>query len=125
MVKTGNLKGVDIIDLITEFITSRHPLMFLTVLIILDFFLGVSQAIVNNVLNSRKLTNGAIKNGSIILTTWILYYYLPAVMDVPVGIIMHALIMGQLVSLLENLGLMGVNLPPKVEEILKQLNRKE
>lgn len=116
---------MDIIDLITEFITSRNPLTALTVLIILDFLLGVSQAIVNNVLNSRKLTNGAIKNGSIILTTWILYYYLPAVMDVPVGIIMHALIMGQLVSLLENLGLMGVNLPPKVEEILKQLNRKE
>lgn len=108
-------------DVILEFIMSKAPIVSFSALVILDTFLGICKAVVNGTLNSRKLTNGVIKNGSLMLSVWVFYIYLPDSLDFPVTAVIYALQLGQIVSIFENLGLMGVNLPPKVEGILKQL----
>lgn len=107
-----------------EFITGKTPVNLLTALIILDTVLGIGKAVTLNELNSRKLTNGVIKNGSLMLTVWVLYLYLPENFDLPATTVIYALTLGQIVSVFENLGLMGVKLPAQLEGILKQLNNK-
>lgn len=112
-------------SVIIEILTSKAPIVSFSALVILDTFLGISKAVINGTLNSRKLTNGVIKNGSLMITVWIFYMYLPDNLDFPVTAVIYALQLGQIVSIFENLGLMGVQLPPKVEGILKQLKEDE
>lgn len=109
------------LDAIMSIIMSKAPIVSLSAMIILDTVLGISKGVVNGTLNSRKLTNGVIKNGSLMLTVWIFYIYLPDSLDFPVTAVIYALQLGQIVSIFENLGLMGVKLPAEVEGILKQL----
>lgn len=108
-------------DTILDILMSKAPIVSFSALVILDTFLGISKAVVNGTLNSRKLTNGVIKNGSLMLTVWVFYIYLPDSLDFPVTAVIYALQLGQIVSIFENLGLMGVTLPSKIEGILKQL----
>lgn len=109
------------LDIALDVLLSKAPIVSFTALVILDTVLGISKAVVNGTLNSRKLTNGVIKNGSLMLTVWVFYIYLPDNLDFPVTAVIYALQLGQIVSIFENLGLMGVKLPSKVEGILKQL----
>lgn len=109
------------LDVILDVILSKAPIVSFTALVILDTFLGICKAVVNGTLNSRKLTNGVIKNGSLMLSVWVFYIYLPDSLDFPVTAVIYALQLGQIVSVFENLGLIGVKLPAGVEGILKQL----
>lgn len=109
------------LDVIMDVVMSKAPIVSFSALVVLDTFLGIGKAVVNGTLNSRKLTNGVIKNGSLMLSVWVLYIYLPDSLDFPVTAVIYALQLGQIISIFENLGLMGVKLPAKVEGILKQL----
>lgn len=76
-------------------------------------------------ISSGEMTRGVIKNGSLLGVLWTLWYFIPEDFVIPMSTLIAAFAIGQFISIFENLGLMGVKLPPVIEEHLKTLQGKD
>lgn len=100
----------------------------LVVLIVIDFITGMGKAYVSGTVNSHKGSKGLIKKGSIFLVI-----ILANMLDLLVSngtptirtVVIYFYIVNEGTSIVENLGLMGVPLPPILYEKFEQLKSKK
>lgn len=97
----------------------------LLIVIIIDYITGLIQAYINRTLKSRLAINGALRKlGYVALVA--ISYPLESVVNMPaVSLITTALIIGEIISVCENVNKMGVKLPKVIVKILERLEQEE
>ena len=112
-------------DTIT-FVHTYDILLVPCLLMVVDYFTGVVQAWVNKNINSSKLRSGLVKKlGEVIAVA--VPIYLEHSMHIPPAFVKFLslyIVVMELISIIENLGKMGVNLPDWLLARLTQVQDK-
>lgn len=66
-----------------------------------------------------------IRNGSVLLSVWVLYYFTPDDFIIPVSVVVTGFIIGHFISVFENLSKMGVKIPKMITDRLKDVNNND
>ena len=113
-----------ILATIINLIDSDYIFVFLTVIIV-DIITGTLKGIYNKKLNSKQGLKGLIKHCCIILITFTISVVLP-LMGYTTGAraIIVFYIIQYCLSIIENVGSMGVPIPPYVTKAIQQLSSK-
>ena len=113
-----------IIKTIFNLLDSDYIFVFLTVIII-DIFTGILKGLYNKKLNSNIGLKGLIKHCCIILIIFTISIILP-LMGYTTGAraIIVFYIIQYCLSIIENVGCMGVPIPPYVTKAIQQLSSK-
>ncbi|NBK99092.1 MAG: holin [Erysipelotrichia bacterium] len=98
---------------------------FLIVMIVLDTFCGIGSAVINSKLSSSKMKNGLIKNTLLVVVIESINYFTPPDFVNYLNIGISGFIATQVISIFENLGEMGVEIPTSMKKILESLNEDE
>lgn len=87
----------------------------------IDYITGLTQAYINKNLRSRLAINGALRKiGYLALVA--IAYPIEDVINIPaVSLITTALLIGEIISVAENVNKMGVKMPKVVTKILERL----
>lgn len=91
----------------------------------IDYITGIVQAYINRNLKSRLAINGALRKlGYVALVA--IAYPLEDIVNIPVvSLVTTALIIGEIISVAENVNKMGVKLPTALVKILERLENDE
>lgn len=113
-----------ILTTLINLLDSNYIFIFLTAIII-DIITGILKGLYNNKLNSRIGLKGLIKHCCIILIVFTISIILP-LMGYTTGAraIIVFYIIQYCLSIIENLGSMGVPIPPYVTKAIQQLSSK-
>ena len=113
-----------IIKTLINLLDSNYIFVFLTVIIV-DIFTGILKGLYNKKLNSRIGLKGLIKHCCIILIVFTISIILP-LMGYTTGAraIIVFYIIQYCLSIIENVGCMGVPIPPYVTKAIQQLSSK-
>ena len=113
-----------ILTTIFNLIDSDYFFIFLTVIIV-DIITGILKGIYNKKLNSKQGLKGLLKHCCIILITFTISIILP-LMGYTTGAraIIVFYIIQYCLSIIENIGSMGVPIPPYVTKAIQQLSSK-
>ena len=98
----------------------------LCLFVILDFTTGLAKACYNKDLSSSKCREGIIKK-SMIIVVLIMSVALDNLLatDVVRNVVSYFFIANEGISILENLGSVGVNIPQQLKDVLEQLKEGE
>lgn len=113
-----------IIKAILNLLDNNYIFVFLTVIIV-DIITGILKGIYNKKLNSKQGLKGLLKHCCIILITFTISVILP-LMGYTTGAraIIVFYIIQYCLSIIENVGSMGVPIPPYVTKAIHQLSSK-
>lgn len=91
----------------------------------IDYITGLTQAYINKNLRSRLAINGALRKiGYLALVA--IAYPIEDVINIPaVTLITTALLIGEIISVAENVNKMGVKMPKVITKILQRLENYE
>lgn len=86
----------------------------------MDTMLGILKGIKEYDLSSRAMKEGLIKNGSVLLVVWVLYFIMPPDFDIPMDVITSGFVASHLISVFENLYKIGARLPKNMIKRLRE-----
>lgn len=106
---------------------------FYTLLVILDYLTGIAGAYVSNKLDSKITREGLIRKAIILMVLWSVYIFANIIIPVYIEpdfispfdsletIITSGFIIYEVISLTENLGILGVKVPTGVQNSFKRI----
>ena len=65
------------------------------------------------------MKNGLIKNGSVLLVVWTLFFIAPTDFDIPLTVITSGFVASHFISVFENLYSLGVKIPKSIMQRLR------
>lgn len=98
----------------------------LIIVIIIDYLTGIISSIYNNTLNSKTGLKGILKKFCylLIVTVAVVIDGITGETGVIRNLVIFFFVANDGISILENVGKMGIKYPEKLKEILEQLNEK-
>ena len=98
----------------------------LIIVIIIDYLTGIISAIYNNTLNSKTGLKGILKKFCylLIVTVAVVIDGITGETGIIRNLVIFFFVANDGISILENVGKMGIKYPEKLKEILEQLNEK-
>lgn len=98
----------------------------LIIVIIIDYLTGIICAIYNNTLNSKTGLKGILKKFCylLIVTVAVVIDEITGETGIIRNLVIFFFVANDGISILENVGKMGINYPEKLKQVLEQLNEK-
>ena len=108
-------------------------LMFYTLLVTLDYITGIAGAFVSSRIDSKITRTGLIRKSIMLMVLWSVWYFanvfIPTYIDpnfiLPFdsleSLILSGFVIYEVISFIENLGILGVKIPPVVANAFARL----
>ena len=106
---------------------------FYTLLVVLDYLTGIAGAYVSETLDSKITREGLIRKAVILIVLWSVYIFANIIIPIYIDpdfvspydaletIITSGFIIYEVISLTENLGILGVKVPTGVQNSFKRI----